>query len=329
MTGKSKNNRDEFDLLGYQMGLLDSGERRAMDDSAKQRDIAAQCRAADAWLAPLAADEWTPPRDLAARIEARIESSRTYQLAIGDGADANVKSPFLSGRDMLALAATITLFVGVFLPSYRQARDQAVQTTCAANLRSLGMAMGNYEAANNEYLPYPGGTPRDAVWYRDDRRSAPSSRVPFSLVVGPANTAPPRIFIDPARGDDFPMPQPAPESLDDFPDPRNISFSINRHLMVIPSRRYQFQPRTPLAGDMTPLVDGHRRLRHGSSFSANSPNHDGRGQNILFFDYSAQFHRSPFIGPGRDDIYRVADKPDGEYDGHESPRGLSDVFLTP
>lgn len=328
MMGESKNNRDEFDFLGYQLGLLDADERRAIDAAAERGDVAAQCRAIDAWLAPLAADEFTPPAGLAARIEAGIEASRTYRLPLdSDVAMTPGKTPFLSGRDLLALAATITLFVGVFLPSYRQARDRANQSACADNLRNLGMATTLYEAANNDYLPFPGQTPKDAVWYRDDRRSAPSSRVPYRLVVG--DYAPSEIFRDPAHRGGVPMHHPDPKSLDDFPDPRNIDFGINRLLVEGPWTRFQFSPHMPLVGDMTPLVDVNRRLRRGILVPTNSLNHGGRGQNILFADLSAKFHRSSIVGPGQDDIYRVADKKDGQYAGNESPRGLTDVFLTP
>lgn len=327
MSDDSTNNLRDFDFLGYQLGLIEDAERRRIESAVGEKDaLAAQCRAVDAWLAPLAADRFEPPADLAARIEARIEANRRPYLQTAG--DTVVKTPFLSGRDLLALAATITLFVGVFLPSYRQARHRAERAACANNLKSLGWATGMYEASNGDYLPFSGSAPKEAVWYRGQQNSAPSSRAPYKLVTG--HYVAPDAFIDPGHDGSRPMRHPNPESLDDFPDHRNNSFSFNRRLSQKPWTRYQMSTRTPMVSGMTPLVDTDQRLRAGGAVSKNSPNHAGRGQNVMQADYSVKFHTTSLVGPNDgDDIFRLYGIRDGNYTGHEAPRGATDTFMTP
>ncbi len=312
--------------MGYQLGLMDGDERSAIESSfTNPNELDAQCRAVAAWLAPLAADEFELPANLAARIEARIAAGPSTLKLPTD--EATAKSPFLSGRDLLALAAAITLFVGVFLPSYRQARNRSMQSACANNLRDLGWATDLYRSANSDVLPFAGGVSSPAVWYRRPQQSAPTSRDLFRLVDG--NYGPSEIFVDSASRGDYPMRQPSPETLDDFPDPRNSSYGFNRRLSLRPWVIYELSTRTPLAADMTPLVDANRHLRQTGPMMVNSPVHGGRGQNILYADYSVRFHPLPTLKPGEDDIYRLHDVSDSQYTGYESPRSMTDTFMTP
>lgn len=331
MSGDSKNNQSEFDLLGYHLGLIDEKECREIEAAAPDRSsLDCRCESVEAWLAPLACDEFEVPRDLTARIEARIRAkSRPFadNEAIADGATA-ARSPFLSGRDLLALAATITLFVGVFLPGFRQVRNQSYQTACANNLRMIGAGLGIYGGSNEGRLPYVASVNPGSVWVPGDpNTSAPSSRGWFKLVEGGLS---PRVFVDPASVSDFPMYYSASKSINDFPDPRNTSYNFLRQLSHRPWTRYEFSPRMPIVADMTPLVDNDRRLRRNGPISTNSHAHGGRGQNVLHMDYSARFFTTPMAGPNAwDDLYRLQGYNDSDYTGHEGPQGTTDAFLTP
>lgn len=324
MRNDSTNNQNEIDILGYQLGLIDENERRTIEAVANDgADLAAKCDAVDAWLSPLNADDCEPPAGMRARIEARIAASRMpYLQPVGD---APGKSPFLSGRDLMALAAAITLFVGVFLPSYRQAHFRAEQAACANNLRSLGWAAGSYVADNGGYFPFVGSS-TPSMWYRTGDRTSTTPKPVYRLVGG--HYADPRAFVDPDMGGDYPMDHPDPASLSDFPDPRNNSYSFLRQFQLKPWMQYQFAPQMPIGGGTTPLVDQYRRLVIDRDVPANAPNHGGRGQNILRADFSVRFFTTPYAGPGGDNVYRV-NGVDGNYDGHESPRSATDAFLTP
>lgn len=330
MSGNKPNQTNNgHDLLGYHLGLIDGDERRAIEAKFSRDEISSRCASIGSWLMPLECDECQPCDDLASKIEARIEQlKRPYAVASGavdEIHDTSVGGPFLSARDLLALAAVITLFVGVFLPSYQNARSIAERDMCARNLGGLGVANVMYSNANNEYLPYAGPAPAGSVWSRDGN-GATSSRHGWMLVRG--RFASPRQFIDPGRAGDSAFVGQDAERFDDFPDPHNNSYAANP--MFLPMTRYQFALRSPIAAGMSPLVDDQRRLRREGNLPKNSPNHRGnKGQNILHADQSVEFSPSTAGLGENDDIFRINGVPDGAYTGYERPRSKSDAFLTP
>jgi len=55
--------------------------------------------------------------------------------------------------EMLVVMSTTALLVGVLLPSFRTAREQAHGTVCKSNLRQMAIAAQNYTQLNDEYYP--------------------------------------------------------------------------------------------------------------------------------------------------------------------------------
>jgi prepilin-type processing-associated H-X9-DG protein len=66
---------------------------------------------------------------------------------------------------------------------------------------------------------------------------------------------------------------------------------------------------------------------------ANSPNHQGQGQNVLYGDGHAEFQQNPFVGTKRDHIYTVSGSTDGSVTTSKtvvgSPRWAGDSVLLP
>lgn len=242
MSDDSTNNQNNLDVIGYQLGLIDDDERREIEAASQGRlDLASQCKAVDAWLAPLAADEFEPPADLAARIEARLAANRRpYLQPAGDETTA-AKTPFLSGRDLLALAAVITLFVGVFFPTYREARFRAEQAACANNLRSIGWAAGNYGVAAGDNFPFTGTAAPTEFWYRQAPHSGSTSLIPYEQVSG--NYDPATADADSGMRIEFPVRDPAAGSLDAAPDLRNVGYDFGGRVHWRPWVQIQFVPR--------------------------------------------------------------------------------------
>jgi prepilin-type N-terminal cleavage/methylation domain-containing protein/prepilin-type processing-associated H-X9-DG protein len=53
--------------------------------------------------------------------------------------------------ELLVVVAIIAVLISILLPSLRNARDQAKQAKCAANLRSLGVGVHTYATGNRDY----------------------------------------------------------------------------------------------------------------------------------------------------------------------------------
>jgi len=55
--------------------------------------------------------------------------------------------------ELLVVMVIIGMLMGLLLPGVQRIREAARRSTCAANLRQIGLAMGNYEAANTNFPP--------------------------------------------------------------------------------------------------------------------------------------------------------------------------------
>jgi prepilin-type processing-associated H-X9-DG protein len=98
--------------------------------------------------------------------------------------------------ELLAIATVLTFLLVLLFPRVTQARQKAMQTTCQANLKQIGLALQAYANANRDYLPGPVeelANPRydlkstnELAWFIADRLGAlppgPQKRVVTELL---------------------------------------------------------------------------------------------------------------------------------------------------
>lgn len=320
------------ELLGYSLGLCDAEERQRVEaqiaDPAQRQQVAARVQRV---LSPLQADPLPPPpADFSARILDRVlNANRTLTLpklpavAASETGSTRPNGTYLALREIVGLAASILLFVGILVPGINSARMASQRTACMNNLHQIENGYVIYRDDNGGAWPYAGPMPEGASWLA--QREAPghsNSSNPYLLIQG--RYVQPRSFVDPGRSTDIPLDPAFIKDYTDFPDRRNLGYSTS--FVQRPWHGITMNADQPLVADMNPLVDDpHARIAgHPLGSRSHAP---AVGQNVLRQDGSVIWSRTPHVGMDGDDIYRIIGVQ--KYTGLERPRTESDAFLIP
>ncbi len=246
-------------------------------------------------------------------------------------------SPVLSLRELVAIAACIALFVGIFVPGYFKAQSIAVRNRCLDNLRQVWSGTAQYASENNDQLAYVGYKP-GASWLPTKVPNVPrfsNTAHVYKLVRG-GYVRDTLVFICPASPNGRPMSADNDNyaAFQDFAEPANTTYSylFNNTPRPIQLTTLRSGPdtRIGLAGDHNPFFDPNAAgsINPYDQASGNSFAHDnGAGQNVVFLGGWAGWFRQPTVGVDGDNVYRAGRL--GRYLGTEKPVSPTDTLLVP
>jgi hypothetical protein len=331
-------------LLDLHLNRLDADQAHQVEEAlSRSPELAGQSRALRNLLGLLDAVEVPDPSvNLADAVMARIDE-RTKPLPFkemspvspaerSEGSSGSV----LSLRELIAIAACITLFVGIFVPGYQKAQSIARRNVCMENLRLASVGMSAYAQQNNGYLPWFGYVP-NASWLPTRTPNVPrysNTRPMYALLrQGLVPKQDPRLFVCPSMPNARPMITQDYKQFDDFAEPANVCYSSA--FMNLPEGRRvdKMAPQMVIQADRNPLFDG----RGGSGGHSLSPyddagnsfaHEDGAGQNAVYVGGSGGWFTKPTIGVDRDNIYRAGNDLT-HYTGVEKPIADTDTLLVP
>lgn len=330
-------------LLDLHLRRLDSSGAQAVEDAiAHSPELAVQSQALREVLGLLDRyDVPDAPDDLADKILARVAQRSGVIRFPQPAAELPVperrelSNPVLSLRELIAIAACITLFIGVFIPGYYKARNVAARSLCRTNLAQLAGAVSAYAEANDGALPSVGYVP-NGFWQPVRIRNVPraSNTRHFFLLLSSGHIKEPRVFLCPSDSDARPMLVEGDDyqQFRDFAERANNSYSFLMLNVEAPPRLQDFQKqgaaRMALVADRNPLFDSRAACRVNPYDEAtfNSPLHEsGAGQNVLYGDGHVAWATTPLVGADRDNIYRCGEL--ARYQGNEQPLSPTDSFL--
>lgn len=288
-------------------------------------------------LAPL--DTWTTPPPPASMVDDILDAiaAQSATSAIGDQRAASALPPdvergrggrpILSLRELVALAACITIFVGIIVPSISSSRFKSRQQACAGNLASLFRGTSSYTQAYAGLMPSVARQPGQP-WLKTAGKPARTNRSNMYLVLRGGYVKSPKLFVCQARKSAQEM---SPEDVDrntDFPERRNCSYDLQRIAGPVPMRLTILARRAvPLISDANPLFEDGRFNSDLDPKTTNSTSHAGYGQNVLHADGRVHWRTSPVLDAARDNMWLAGSNTD--YDGTEVPASATDVFIVP
>jgi prepilin-type processing-associated H-X9-DG protein len=295
----------EENLVGYLLKALDADTERDVEGFLRthpeERNRLELLRRA---LAPLASDaDVEAPAGLWVRTLARVAEHQCRKLpAAPEEPPAQAVAPTRRGWRWIDVAVAAGIFVcavSLGLPGIKKLWERHQIYACQNNLRLFGNALTDYSDLHDGALPK---VEAQGV------RSRAGMVVPVlhdAGVLSPEVTVtcsaqPSRHPSDLSVADLEMIQKQRPQEFDDLA--RSLSgcyaytlgYFLGGHLEGV---RRDADGRLPIMADRPPF------LPTGVRATGNSPNHGGRGQNVLYLDGSVFFRTDRAVGLDRDDIY--------------------------
>lgn len=254
--------RVEFLLLDLHLQQLDAEQASSVEEAVEAfPDLAEKDNRLTELLSLLDRCPAPPARPgLAERILEKVEAQTAVYpferaasaIPAGTAHDLSA-SPVLSLRELIAIAACVTLFVGIFVPGYFKAQNVAVRNRCLDNLRQIWNGSAEFAEANNGNLAHAGYVP-GASWMptRVPNVRRVSNTAYMYKLVKDGYIRDTRVFICPASPNARPMVAENYRDFEDFAEPANTSYSFLFMNVAQPRRLADMQ--TESKGARTPCT---------------------------------------------------------------------------
>jgi hypothetical protein len=286
-------------MIDYVLGKVDGAERERLDHAVRQDgELSARVEMLRLSIYRIVDDgtAFEHPPELSRRTVAFVAKNRRSHRSLQDYVP--IRLPF-RWADLAVAASILAAGVLTLLPAIQRSRERMNQAGCVLNLQQLGNGIAQY-ASLNPSLPYPSPTNADLpsgsfACILHDAGCLNDLRV----LDCPCNGVSPQVTKDLANFDQIDhIRHTDPERLQrmlSWDYAYNVGY---RHASGRPGPIDSRQSSLiPVVADQ-PDHDMFQNIRHG-----NSPNHRGRGQNVLFSDGNVHWFRTRHVSPNDPDLY--------------------------
>jgi prepilin-type processing-associated H-X9-DG protein len=252
-------------------------------------------------------------------------------------------------RDMLVLLFVFAMLVISVIGCRRHTGEGASRVKCASNLRQIGQALLLYANENNGNFPrttYVGGDAVRPTWgtgaaasnpFDPDGPAANDVTAAMFLLLRTRDITP-EVFVcpkTPQMKDDFGGGGKTVAQRSNFTDwSTNSSYSYANPYPNAAAEKAGYRLNSSLTAEFAVASDRSPGMIHdarnvttvtmdsnaGEMVYANSTNHDGDGQNVLYGDGHVEYVNTPFVGIARDNIFTsklgntIVESPEGPTD---------------